>query len=99
MRPGRPTSIFANSSSTLPAQSVISRDNVMITVDSVVYWQITDPTKATYESTISAGSLVQLTFTGMRSVIGKLDLDHTLSSRDQINNEPRMIPTRRPLRR
>src|SRR5256885_4444632 len=75
----------------LPAQSVISRDNVMITVDSVVYWQITDPTKATYEVNDLVGSLVQLTFTGMRSVIGKLDLDHTLSSRDQINNELRMI--------
>jgi regulator of protease activity HflC (stomatin/prohibitin superfamily) len=75
----------------LPAQSVISRDNVMITVDSVVYWQITDPTKATYEVNDLVGSIVQLTFTGMRSVIGKLDLDHTLSSRDQINNELRMI--------
>src|SRR4051794_36533043 len=75
----------------LPAQSVISRDNVMITVDSVVYWQITDPTKATYEVNDLVGSLVQLTFTGMRSVIGKLDLDHTLSSRDQINSELRMI--------
>jgi len=75
----------------LPAQSVISRDNVMITVDSVVYWQVTDPTKATYEVNDLVGSIVQLTFTGMRSVIGKLDLDHTLSSRDQINNELRMI--------
>ena len=75
----------------LPAQSVISRDNVMITVDSVVYWQVTDPTKATYEVNDLVGSLVQLTFTGMRSVIGKLDLDHTLSSRDQINSELRMI--------
>ncbi len=75
----------------LPAQSVISRDNVMITVDSVVYWQITDPIKATYEVNDLVGSIVQLTFTGMRSVIGKLDLDHTLSSRDQINNELRLI--------
>ena len=75
----------------LPPQSVISRDNVMITVDSVVYWQITDPIKATYEVNDLVGSIVQLTFTGMRSVIGKLDLDHTLSSRDQINNELRMI--------
>lgn len=75
----------------LPPQSVISRDNVMVNVDSVVYWQITDPTKATYEVNDLVGSLVQLTFTGMRSVIGKLDLDHTLSSRDQINNELRMI--------
>jgi regulator of protease activity HflC (stomatin/prohibitin superfamily) len=75
----------------LPAQSVITRDNVMVNVDSVVYWQITDATKATYEVNDLVGSIVQLTFTGMRSVIGKLDLDHTLSSRDQINNELRMI--------
>ncbi len=75
----------------LPPQSVISRDNVMITVDSVVYWQITDPVRATYEVNDLVGSIVQLTFTGMRSVIGKLDLDHTLSSRDQINNELRLI--------
>ncbi len=63
----------------------------MMGVDSVVYWQITDPIKATYEVNDLVGSIVQLTFTGMRSVIGKLDLDHTLSSRDQINNELRMI--------
>src|SRR6476620_6956766 len=75
----------------LPPQSVISRDNVMMGVDSVVYWQVTDPVKATYEVNDLVGSIVQLTFTGMRSVIGKLDLDHTLSSREQINNELRMI--------
>lgn len=75
----------------LPAQAVISRDNVMMTVDSVVYWQITDPIKATYEVNDLVGSIIQLTFTGMRSVIGRLDLDHTLSSRDQINSELRMI--------
>ncbi len=75
----------------LPPQSVITRDNVMVNVDSVVYWQVTDPIKATYEVNDLVGSIVQLTFTGMRSVIGKLDLDHTLSSRDQINNELRMI--------
>lgn len=75
----------------LPPQSVITRDNVMVNVDSVVYWQIIDPVKATYEVNDLVGSIVQLTFTGMRSVIGKLDLDHTLSSRDQINSELRMI--------
>lgn len=75
----------------LPPQSVITRDNVMVNVDSVVYWQITDPTKAAYEVADLVGGLVQLTFTGMRSVVGKLDLDHTLSSRDQINSELRMI--------
>src|SRR4029079_1659229 len=75
----------------LPPQSVISRDNVMVNVDSVVYWQITDPIKCTYEVNDLVGSLVQLTFTGMRSVIGKLDLDHTLSSHDQLTHELLMI--------
>src|SRR6476661_10643173 len=75
----------------LPPQSVITRDNVMVNVDSVVYWQVTDPVKATYEVNDLVGSIVQLTFTGMRSVIGKLDLDHMLSSRDQLNSELRMI--------
>lgn len=75
----------------LPPQSMITRDNVMINVDSVIYWQVTDPIKGVYEVNDLVGSLVQLTFTGMRSVVGKLDLDHTLSSRDQINNELRLI--------
>ncbi|MCU0239220.1 MAG: SPFH/Band 7/PHB domain protein [Pyrinomonadaceae bacterium] len=75
----------------LPPQSMITRDNVMINVDSVIYWQVTDPIKATYEVNDLVGSLVQLTFTGMRSVVGKLDLDHTLSSREQINAELRLI--------
>ena len=75
----------------LPAQSVITRDNVMINVDSVIYWQVTDSMKAAYEIADLVGGIVQLTFTGMRSVIGKLDLDHTLSSRDQINSELRLI--------
>ena len=78
MRPGQTYIDLREQFIDLPAQSVISRDNVMITVDSVVYWQITDLTKATYEVNDLVGSLVQLTFTGMRSVIGKLDLDHTL---------------------
>lgn len=75
----------------LPAQAVITRDNVMISIDSVVYWQITDPIKGAYEVADLVGALVQLTFTGMRSVVGKLDLDHTLSSREQINSELRLI--------
>ena len=91
MRPGTTYIDLREQFIDLPPQSVISRDNVMVNVDSVVYWQITDPVKATYEVNDLVGSIVQLTFTGMRSVIGKLDLDHTLSSRDQINNELRMI--------
>ena len=75
----------------LPPQPVITRDNVTIHVDSVVYWQVTDPIKAVYEVTDLVGAIVQLTITGMRAVIGEMDLDHTLSSRDQINSKLRLI--------
>ena len=75
----------------LPPQPVITRDNVTINVDSVVYWQITDPIKALYEINDLVGGIVQLTITGMRSVMGEMDLDHTLSSRDQINPKLRLI--------
>jgi regulator of protease activity HflC (stomatin/prohibitin superfamily) len=91
VRPGATSIDLREQFIDLPPQSVITRDNVMVNVDSVVYWQITDPIKAVYEVNDLVGSIVQLTYTGMRSVIGKLDLDHTLSSRDQINNELRMI--------
>src|SRR5918911_1307366 len=75
----------------LPPQPVITRDNVTIHVDSVVYWQITDPIKAVYEVADLIGAIVQLTITGMRAVIGDMDLDHTLSQRDQINAKLRII--------
>src|ERR671914_2771114 len=75
----------------LPPQPVITRDNVTIHVDSVVYWQITDPVKAVYEINDLLGGIVQLTITGMRAVMGDMDLDHTLSSRDQINSKLRLI--------
>lgn len=75
----------------LPPQPVITRDNVTIHVDSVVYWQITDPVKAVYEVNDLVGGIVQLTITGMRAVMGDMDLDHTLSQRDQINSKLRVI--------
>jgi regulator of protease activity HflC (stomatin/prohibitin superfamily) len=75
----------------LPPQPVITRDNVTIHVDSVVYWQITDPVKAVYEMNDLIGGIVQLTITGMRAVMGDMDLDHTLSQRDQINAKLRII--------
>lgn len=75
----------------LPPQPVITRDNVTIHVDSVVYWQVTDPIKAVYEMNDLVGGIVQLTITGMRAVMGEMDLDHTLSSRDQINSKLRLI--------
>src|SRR5215470_1738674 len=67
VRPGTTSIDLREQFIDLPPQSVISRDNVMVNVDSVVYWQITDPIKATYEVNDLVGSLVQLTFTGMRS--------------------------------
>src|SRR6267143_1135064 len=75
----------------LPPQPVITRDNVTIHVDSVVYWQVTDPIKAVYEMNDLVGGIVQLTITGMRAVMGDMDLDHTLSQRDHINSKLRII--------
>src|SRR5262245_9200217 len=75
----------------LAPQPVITRDNVTILVDSVIYWQITDPIKAVYEVNDLVGGIIQLTITAMRNVIGELDLDHALSSRDTINNKLRVM--------
>jgi regulator of protease activity HflC (stomatin/prohibitin superfamily) len=60
-------------------------------VDSIIYWQITDPIKALYEVNDLVGGIIQLTITAMRNVIGDLDLDHALTSRDTINNKLRVV--------
>lgn len=91
VRPGMTSIDLREQFIDLPPQPVITRDNVTINVDSVVYWQITDPIKAVYEVADLIGGIVQLTITGMRSVMGEMDLDHTLSSRDQINAKLRLI--------
>ena len=91
VRPGTTSIDLREQFIDLPPQPVITRDNVTINVDSVVYWQITDPMKAVYEVADLIGGIVQLTITGMRSVMGEMDLDHTLSSRDQINAKLRLI--------
>lgn len=75
----------------LPLQPVITRDNVTINVDSVVYWQITDPIKAVYEVADLVGSIIQITITAMRNVMGEMDLDHALSSRETINSKLRVV--------
>ncbi len=75
----------------MPPQAVITRDNVTIHVDAVVYWQVTDPLKSVYEVVDLVGGIVQLTITGMRAVMGEMDLDHTLSSREEINGRLRLI--------
>jgi regulator of protease activity HflC (stomatin/prohibitin superfamily) len=91
VRPGTTSIDLREQFIDLPPQPVITRDNVTINVDSVVYWQITDPIKSVYEVNDLVGGLVQLTITGMRSVMGEMDLDHTLSNRDQINAKLRLI--------
>ncbi len=91
MRPGLTSIDLREQYIDLPPQPVITRDNVTIHVDSVVYWQIIDPVKAVYEMNDLVGGLVQLTITGMRAVMGDMDLDHTLSQRDQINAKLRVI--------
>jgi regulator of protease activity HflC (stomatin/prohibitin superfamily) len=69
----------------MPLQAAITRDNVQIVIDAVVYWQITDPIKSVYEVVDLIGGIMQLTVTGMRSVIGDMELDQCLSSREEIN--------------
>ena len=91
VRPGTTSIDLREQFIDLPPQPVITRDNVTINVDSVVYWQIMDPVKSVYEMNDLVGGLVQLTITGMRSVMGEMDLDHTLSNRDQINAKLRLI--------
>jgi regulator of protease activity HflC (stomatin/prohibitin superfamily) len=70
-------------------QSVISRDNVTMEVDAVIYYVVMDPVRATYEVQNLKWGIEQLTLSALRNVIGSLDLDHTLSSRDTINSQIR----------
>ncbi len=70
-------------------QPVITRDNVTMEVDAVIYYVIIDPVRATYEVQNLRWGLEQLTLSALRNVIGQLDLDHTLSSRDTTNAQLR----------
>lgn len=70
-------------------QPVITRDNVTMGVDAVIYFLIVDPVRATYEVQDLYRGIDQLTLSALRNVIGALDLDHTLTSRDTINTQLR----------
>jgi len=72
-------------------QPVITKDNVTMMIDTVIYYQITDPFKATYEIKGLTQAIRYLTTTTLRDVIGSMDLDSTLSSRDDINKRLRSI--------
>lgn len=75
----------------VPPQGVITKDNVTITIDTVVFYQITDPAKAVYEIQSLKKGIEYLAITTIRDIIGKMDLDETFSSRDSINDQLRVV--------
>ena len=75
----------------VPPQGVIKKDNVKITIDTVVFYQITDPAKAVYEIQNLKKGIEYLAITTIRDIIGKMDLDETFSSRDGINTQLRVV--------
>ena len=75
----------------IPPQGVITKDNVTITIDTVVFYQITDPAKAVYEIQSLKKGIEYLAITTIRDIVGKMVLDETFSSRDSINTQLRVI--------
>jgi regulator of protease activity HflC (stomatin/prohibitin superfamily) len=74
-----------------PPQPVITEDNLVVSIDSVIYFQVTDPKSATYEIANYIQAIEQLTVTTLRNVIGGLALEKTLTSRDEINDRLRGV--------
>lgn len=74
-----------------PQQSVITKDNVVMTIDAVLFYQITEPKKAVYEVANLPYAIEMLTMTTLRSVVGEMDLDETLSERERINQRLRDV--------
>jgi regulator of protease activity HflC (stomatin/prohibitin superfamily) len=72
-------------------QPVITEDNLVVSIDTVIYFQVTDPKAATYEVANYIQAIEQLTVTTLRNVIGGLELEETLTSRDQINTQLRGV--------
>lgn len=74
-----------------PPQPVITKDNVTMQIDTVVYFQVTDPIRYVFEIANPISAIENLTATTLRNIIGELDLDETLTSRDLINTKMRSI--------
>jgi regulator of protease activity HflC (stomatin/prohibitin superfamily) len=75
----------------VPEQAVITKDNVSINIDALLYVQIVDPVRAAYEIAHLPLAVSQLAQTSLRNVIGEMDLDETLASRDTINSKLKLI--------
>lgn len=69
-----------------PPQPVITEDNLVVEIDTVIYFQVTDPVAATYEIANYIQAVEQLTMTTLRNIVGGMDLEQTLTSRDEINH-------------
>jgi regulator of protease activity HflC (stomatin/prohibitin superfamily) len=74
-----------------PPQPVITSDNLTVAIDSVIYFQVTDPRAATYEIANYIQAVEQLTITTLRNVVGSLNLEQALTSRDEINTKLRGV--------
>jgi regulator of protease activity HflC (stomatin/prohibitin superfamily) len=74
-----------------PPQPVITEDNLVVNIDTVIYFQVVDPRAASYEIANYIAAIEQLTVTTLRNVIGGMTLEQTLTSRDQINAELRGV--------
>src|SRR5439155_8289823 len=72
-------------------QPVITEDNLVVSIDTVIYFQVTDPKAATYEIANYIAGIEQLTVTTLRNVIGGMSLEDTLTSRDEINGQLRGV--------
>ena len=74
-----------------PPQPVITEDNLVVSIDTVIYFQVTDPVAATYEIANYIQAVEQLTMTTLRNIVGGMDLEQALTSRDEINNRLRGV--------
>ncbi len=74
-----------------PPQPVITEDNLVVSIDTVIYYQVTDAKAVTYEIADYIQGIEQLTVTTLRNVIGGMSLEHALTSRDQINSQLRLV--------